>query len=85
MMPTNVFEASDSICNNCNTIQSHASSPFILALIQIKLIKYPLFSFIEILSCTVLFNPYPANVENMVSSTIMPANGSWDLTWRLKD
>jgi len=55
MMPTNLFETSDNICNNCNTIQAHASSPFILALIQIKLIKYPLFLFIEMLSFNVLF------------------------------
>ena len=57
MMPTNVFEASDNICNNCNAIQAHASSPFILALIQIKLFKYSLFLFIEMLSFNVLFNP----------------------------
>jgi hypothetical protein len=55
MMPTNVSEASDNICNNCDTIQAHASSPFILALIQIKLIKYPLFSFIEMLSFIMVF------------------------------
>ena len=55
MMSTNLFEASDNICNNCDKIQAHASSPFILALIQIKLIKYPLFSFIEMLSFNVLF------------------------------
>ena len=30
------------------------------------------------------FNPYPANVENMVRLLIMPADGRWDLTWRLK-
>jgi len=34
------------------------------------------------------FNPYPANMENMVRSVIMPANGRWDLTlilltWRI--
>jgi hypothetical protein len=29
-------------------------------------------------------NPYPANVENMVSVLIMPANGRLDLTWHLK-
>jgi len=34
------------------------------------------------------FNPYPANVENMLSSLIFPANGRWDLTrilltWRI--
>jgi hypothetical protein len=67
MIPTDVFEASNNICNNCNTIQAHASSPFILALAQIKLIKYSLFLFIEMLSFNVHFNPYPANVENMVS------------------
>ena len=54
-MPTNVFEASENICNNCDTIQAHASSPSILAFIQIKLIKYPLFLFIEMLSFNVLF------------------------------
>jgi hypothetical protein len=27
-------------------------------------------------------NPYPANVENMVSSLIMPENGRWDLIRR---
>jgi len=26
------------------------------------------------------FNPYPANVVNMVSFLIMPADGRWDLT-----
>lgn len=55
MIPTNVYEASDNICSNCDTIQAHASSPFILALIQIKLIKYPLFLFIGKLSFNMLF------------------------------
>jgi len=30
-------------------------------------------------------NPYPVNMENMVSSLIMPENIRLDLTWRLKD
>jgi len=29
-----------------------------------------------------VFKPYPANLENMVSF-LMPADGRWDLTWRL--
>jgi hypothetical protein len=34
------------------------------------------------------FNPYPANVENMVVLLIMPADGRWNLTlilltWRI--
>jgi len=29
------------------------------------------------------FNPYPANVEKYGELLIMPANGRWDLTWRL--
>ena len=31
-----------------------------------------------------VFNPYPANVEKVVSSLIMPANGRWYLTRRLE-
>jgi len=29
-------------------------------------------------------NSYPANVDNNGELLIMPANGRWDLTWRLK-
>jgi hypothetical protein len=31
-----------------------------------------------------MFNPYPANVENNGELLIMPADGKWDLTQRLK-
>jgi len=31
-----------------------------------------------------MITPYPANVENMVSLLIMPADGRWDLVRHLK-
>jgi hypothetical protein len=32
----------------------------------------------------IIINPYPANVENMVSLLVMPADGRWDSTRCLK-